>query len=227
MLYLFCIKASFKLLWSGMGPNRSRNPLNETEVFFCYTSVKISNSPSLLRRCCWVCFLLFSFLRWLVRSMGVVIESFTWEPSSNFFVFFFISTFLSIFLFPYLAKNRTFGTFDHSVSSSFARFQRWFLAIYTLSSGNHIYISSNGSTDFICFSINLKCFRFRKIKFFLPFCRNSKWIFAVMEGLWSVYGELELTSYGLSKESMVFYLCVGYSTSLVLGPLLGVFSDLM
>ncbi|KAG7542812.1 hypothetical protein ISN45_Aa07g027640 [Arabidopsis thaliana x Arabidopsis arenosa] len=42
-----------------------------------------------------------------------------------------------------------------------------------------------------------------------------------MEGLWSVYGELELTSYGLNKDSMVFYLCVGYSTALVLGPLLG------
>lgn len=48
-----------------------------------------------------------------------------------------------------------------------------------------------------------------------------------MVGLWSAYGELELTSYGLSKESMVFYLCVGYSTALVLGPLLGVLFDLM
>ncbi|KAL1224446.1 hypothetical protein V5N11_014407 [Cardamine amara subsp. amara] len=115
--------------------------------------------------------------------MGVVIESFIWEPSSSFFIFFFVSTFLSIFLLPYFTKNRTFGIFDHSVSFSFARFQRWFLAIYTLSS--------------------------------------------VMEGLWSVYGELELTSYGISKESMVFYLCVGYSTSLVLGPLLGVLSDLI
>lgn len=67
--------------------------------------------------------------------MGVVIETFIWEPSSSFFIFFFVSTFLSIFLFPYLAKNRTFGSFDHSISSSFARFQRWFLAIYTLSSG--------------------------------------------------------------------------------------------
>jgi hypothetical protein len=116
-------------------------------------------------------------------SMGVVIETFIWEPSSSFFIFFFVSTFLSISLFPYLAKNRTFGSFDHSISSSFARFQRWFLAIYTLSS--------------------------------------------VMEGLLSVYGELELTTYGLSKESMVFYLCVGYSTALVLGPVLGVVSDLI
>jgi hypothetical protein len=53
------------------------------------------------------------------------------------------------------------------------------------------------------------------------------WNVAVMEGLLSVYGELELTTYGLSKESMVFYLCVGYSTALVLGPVLGVVSDLM
>lgn len=42
-----------------------------------------------------------------------------------------------------------------------------------------------------------------------------------------MYGELELASYGVSKESMVFYLCVGYSTALVLGPLLGVLSDLV
>lgn len=48
-----------------------------------------------------------------------------------------------------------------------------------------------------------------------------------MEGLWSVYGELELASYGLSKKSMVFYLSVGYSTALALGPVLGVLSDLM
>ncbi|CAN6906442.1 unnamed protein product [Brassica oleracea var. botrytis] len=115
--------------------------------------------------------------------MGVVIESFVWEPTSSVFVFFLLSTFLSIFLFPYFAKSRTFGTFDHAVSSSFARFQRWFLAIYTLSS--------------------------------------------VMEGIWSVYGESELASYGVSKESTVSYLCVGYSSSLVLGPLLGVLSDLI
>lgn len=51
--------------------------------------------------------------------------------------------------------------------------------------------------------------------------------FAVMEGVWSVYGESELASYGVSKEAMVFYLSVGYSTSLVLGPLLGLLSDLM
>jgi hypothetical protein len=70
--------------------------------------------------------------------MGVVIETFIWEPSSSFFIFFFVSTFLSISLFPYLAKNRTFGSFDHSISSSFARFQRWFLAIYTLSSGTSL-----------------------------------------------------------------------------------------
>lgn len=139
--------------------------------------------------------------------MGVVIESFVWEPTSSVFVFFLLSTFLSIFLFPYFAKSRTFGTFDHAVSSSFARFQRWFLAIYTLSSGKRFLLLSSDAIS-----------RFMDLNFFFA---------AVMEGIWSVYGESELASYGVSKESTVSYLCVGYSSSLVLGPLLGVLSDLM
>ncbi|WZZ14661.1 hypothetical protein YC2023_107750 [Brassica napus] len=35
----------------------------------------------------------------------------------------------------------------------------------------------------------------------------------IADAVWSVYGESELPSYGVSTESMVFYLCVGYSTS--------------
>ncbi|XP_010526707.1 PREDICTED: uncharacterized protein LOC104804202 isoform X2 [Tarenaya hassleriana] len=66
--------------------------------------------------------------------MGVVIESSVWEPSPSVFVFFFVCTFFSILLLPYYAKSRTFGSFDHGVSSSFVRFQRWFLFIYALSS---------------------------------------------------------------------------------------------
>ncbi|CAN8283969.1 unnamed protein product [Cochlearia groenlandica] len=118
--------------------------------------------------------------------MGMVIERFVWEPNPIFVFFFFIvSTSLSISLFPYFSKHKTYSnSFDHHTdSSSFSRFQRWFLTIYTLSS--------------------------------------------VMEGLWYVYGESELASYGLSKESILFCLCVGYSASLMLGPVLGVVSDLI
>jgi hypothetical protein len=48
-----------------------------------------------------------------------------------------------------------------------------------------------------------------------------------MEGLWSVFGEFELTYYGLSKEKMVLYLCLGFAASLSIGSFLGVLSDLM
>ena len=48
-----------------------------------------------------------------------------------------------------------------------------------------------------------------------------------MEGLWSVFGEFELAYYGLSKEKMVLYLCVGLTASISIGSLLGVLCDLM
>lgn len=52
-------------------------------------------------------------------------------------------------------------------------------------------------------------------------------LLSVMEGLWSVFGELELAHYGISREQMVLYLCVGYAAALFLGSFLGVLSDLM
>lgn len=48
-----------------------------------------------------------------------------------------------------------------------------------------------------------------------------------MEGLWSVFGEFELASYGLGKEKMVASLCYGYTTALFAAPFLGVLSDLI
>ncbi|PRQ48140.1 putative molybdate-anion transporter, major facilitator superfamily domain-containing protein [Rosa chinensis] len=50
---------------------------------------------------------------------------------------------------------------------------------------------------------------------------------SVMEGLWSVFGEVELAYYGLSKEKMVLYLCVGLAASISIGSFLGVLSDLI
>ena len=48
-----------------------------------------------------------------------------------------------------------------------------------------------------------------------------------MEGLWSVYGEFELTYRGVNREEIVSSLCVGYAASLFVGTFLGVLSDLM
>ena len=48
-----------------------------------------------------------------------------------------------------------------------------------------------------------------------------------MEGLWSVFGEFELAYYGVSREQMVLYLCVGSAAALFVGTFLGVLSDLM
>lgn len=48
-----------------------------------------------------------------------------------------------------------------------------------------------------------------------------------MEGLWSVFGESELTFYGVSREQMVLSLCVGCVAALLLGTFLGMFSDLI
>lgn len=52
-------------------------------------------------------------------------------------------------------------------------------------------------------------------------------LFSVMEGLWSVFGEYEFASYGIGRETMVKSLCYGYTTALFAAPFLGVFSDMM
>ncbi|KAM4117812.1 hypothetical protein ACB094_02G153900 [Castanea mollissima] len=118
--------------------------------------------------------------------MGVVIESSIWEPNPALFIFIFISCLFSIFLFPYASNNssnKTSTLFDHGIPSSFLRFQRKFIFLYSLASA--------------------------------------------MEGLWSVFGEFELAYYGVSREQMVLYLCVGSAAALFVGTFLGVLSDLI
>ncbi|KAF8410176.1 hypothetical protein HHK36_002698 [Tetracentron sinense] len=68
--------------------------------------------------------------------MGVVIESVVWEPKPLLYLFLFFSSFLSIFLLPYFSNNsnRTTTIFDLGIPSSFLRFQRSFLLIYSLAS---------------------------------------------------------------------------------------------
>ncbi|XP_062157204.1 uncharacterized protein LOC133864803 isoform X2 [Alnus glutinosa] len=70
--------------------------------------------------------------------MGVVIESSVWEPNPALYIFIFLSCLASIFLFP-LASNhgstsKTPALFDHGFSSSFLRFQRNFLFLFSLAS---------------------------------------------------------------------------------------------
>ncbi|KAL3526860.1 hypothetical protein ACH5RR_011516 [Cinchona calisaya] len=48
-----------------------------------------------------------------------------------------------------------------------------------------------------------------------------------MEGLGSLFGEYEWAKYGVSKEQMVVYVCVGCAASLFIGTFLGMLSDLM
>ncbi|CAN4082995.1 unnamed protein product [Withania somnifera] len=64
--------------------------------------------------------------------MGVIVESDVWEPNPALCLFFFISCCLSIYYSP--NTTRSSAIFDHAPSSSFIRFQRSFLLLYSLSS---------------------------------------------------------------------------------------------
>ncbi|XP_012437100.1 uncharacterized protein LOC105763409 isoform X4 [Gossypium raimondii] len=71
--------------------------------------------------------------------MGIVIETFIWEPSSAVFIFIFFSSFLLLSLFPfYLSKHapttKSSAFSDHPFSSSSPRFQLYFLLLYSLAS---------------------------------------------------------------------------------------------
>ncbi|ONI02829.1 hypothetical protein PRUPE_6G224200 [Prunus persica] len=129
--------------------------------------------------------------------MGVVIESSVWEPNPGLYIFIFFASLFSILAFPY-ASNKYSSTGSSSSSSSKAP-----------SLFDHG-ISPTASS--------------------LRFQRNFLLIYSlasVMEGLWSVFGEFELAYYGLSREQMMFSLCVGFAASLLIGSFLGVLSDVI
>ncbi|CAL8164743.1 unnamed protein product [Prunus armeniaca] len=131
--------------------------------------------------------------------MGVVIESSVWEPNPGLYIFIFFASLFSILAFPY-ASNKYSSTGSSSSSSSSSKAPSLF---------DHG-ISPTASS--------------------LRFQRNFLLIYSlasVMEGLWSVFGEFELAYYGLSREQMMFSLCVGFAASLLIGPFLGVLSDLI
>ncbi|KAK6923120.1 Molybdate-anion transporter [Dillenia turbinata] len=65
---------------------------------------------------------------------------------------------------------------------------------------------------------------------FLRFQRNFLLLYslsAVMEGVWSVFGEFELALHGVSREQLVAFLSVGFFAAFVLGPFLGILSDVI
>ncbi|KAI3950028.1 hypothetical protein MKW92_013787 [Papaver armeniacum] len=75
--------------------------------------------------------------------MGIVIENEIWEPKPSLYVFLFFSSFLSIFILPYFSNNPNRSspspdlpgvTVSSLTKSSFLRFQRSFLLLYSLAS---------------------------------------------------------------------------------------------
>nr|XP_009780165.1 PREDICTED: molybdate-anion transporter-like isoform X2 [Nicotiana sylvestris] len=68
--------------------------------------------------------------------MGVVIERDVWEPNPTMYLFIFVSCCLSVFCLPIKSNSggRSSSVFDHAPPSSFIRFQRRFLLLFSLSS---------------------------------------------------------------------------------------------
>ncbi|KNA21449.1 hypothetical protein SOVF_043060 isoform A [Spinacia oleracea] len=69
--------------------------------------------------------------------MGVVIASEVWELNPSVYIFIIVVSFLSIFLLPHFSSRTTSSSSDSNVvssSSSFVKFQRKFLFLYSLSS---------------------------------------------------------------------------------------------
>ncbi|ERN13373.1 hypothetical protein AMTRI_Chr09g41740 [Amborella trichopoda] len=120
--------------------------------------------------------------------MGVVIQNQVWEPPPWLNLFLFSSSFVSIFGFTFFSNNANPSTaFDlgssHSLSSIFLRFQRTFLAIYSLVS--------------------------------------------VLEGLQSVYGEVEYSYYGFTRDQMFMVVLYGFIVCTSVGTFLGFFASSM
>lgn len=73
--------------------------------------------------------------------MGVVIETQMWEPSSFSFIFLFCCCISSIILLPYFANTSGKSNSFFDLGSPFLRFQRRFLLVYSLASGQFFFFS--------------------------------------------------------------------------------------
>ncbi|XP_021751434.1 molybdate-anion transporter-like [Chenopodium quinoa] len=91
-----------------------------------------------------------------------------------------------------------------------------FLSIFILPHFSNRTTSSSSDINVISSSLS---FKFQR-KFLVLYSLSS-----VLEGLWLVYGEYEIVNYGLNKQQMIVLLSSGCLASLVLGTLLGIFSD--
>ncbi|KAF4377911.1 hypothetical protein F8388_018512 [Cannabis sativa] len=136
------------------------------------------------------------------ESMVVVIESSIWEPNPSLYTLLFLAYVFSIALFPYASKNfssssRTPVVFDHGVVFLF------------ISSSVHTSLTSHIDPSFKNLGV-------------VQHVGNVE----IVEGLWSVFGEMELAYYGVSGEHIVLSLWVGTGVSIFFG-ILGVVSDLI
>uniref|UniRef100_A0A803Q036 Uncharacterized protein n=1 Tax=Cannabis sativa TaxID=3483 RepID=A0A803Q036_CANSA len=143
--------------------------------------------------------------------MVVVIESSIWEPNPS-LTLLFLAHVVSIALFPYASKNfssssRTPVVFNHGVV--------------------FLFISSFLEE---LYSPLLSCFRSVHTSLTSRIDPSFKKLgvvqHVVVEGLWSVFGEMELAYYGVNGEHIVLSLWVGTGVSIFFG-ILGVVSDLI
>ncbi|XP_054809374.1 uncharacterized protein LOC129311246 isoform X2 [Prosopis cineraria] len=108
--------------------------------------------------------------------MAITIESSIWEPSPFIYLFLFLSCCFSIFLFPHFSiSSRTSSVFDHGIASSFLRFQRKFLLLYSLSSVMEGLWFAFGEFELASYGVGREqmiislCFRYAASLFASPF----------------------------------------------------------
>ncbi|XP_027361386.1 uncharacterized protein LOC113869318 [Abrus precatorius] len=158
--------------------------------------------------------------------MGVVIESSVWEPNPSIYIFLFICCCFSIFIFPHASNlNRTCTIFDHGISSSFLRFQRNFLFIYSFASVMEGMWSAFGEYELASYGIGREnmvtslCYGYTTALFAAPFVgvlsdlighKKVSLIFCILHlfvGVWKKIAEqpnMFMTSICLSVANTIY-----------------------
>ncbi|XP_028796387.1 molybdate-anion transporter-like [Neltuma alba] len=158
--------------------------------------------------------------------MAITIESSVWEPNPSIYIFLFFSCCFSIFLFPHFTNsNRTSTVFDHGISSSFLRFQRKFILLYSLSSVMEGLWLAFGEFELASYGVGREqmvmslCYRFGASLIASPFLgvisdlighKKACLFFGILHlfvGIWkrvSEYPSIFVTSICLSLASTIF-----------------------
>ncbi|KAK4260154.1 hypothetical protein QN277_003304 [Acacia crassicarpa] len=158
--------------------------------------------------------------------MAITIDSSVWEPNPFTYIFLFFSCCFSIFLFPHVSiSNRTSTVFDHGISSSFLRFQRKFLLLYSLSSVMEGLWLAFGEFELASYGVGREqmvmslCYRFAASLFASPFLgvisdlighKKLCLFFGILHffvGIWmrvSEYPSIFVTSICLSLANTIF-----------------------